>query len=80
MTAYRQQALACAAALSRAGATARPQARHAGCAKILLDNVYAWFVRVERGVYALSEGGKAALVQWKAHLPEATALPAAPAE
>ena len=41
--------------------------------KILLDNVYGWFVRVERGVYALSEGGRAALVRWKAHLPEAMA-------
>jgi hypothetical protein len=46
----------------------------------LLHNVYGWFVRVKRGVYALSESGKAALVQWKAHLPEAMALPAAPAE
>ena len=41
--------------------------------KILLGNVYGWFVRVERGVYALSDGGKAALVRWKAHLPDAAA-------
>ena len=26
--------------------------------KILLRNVYGWFVRVERGVYALSESGQ----------------------
>ena len=70
MTAYRQQALACAAALALKPARPRdlkPNAPDAG--KILLDNVYGWFVRVERGVYALSEGGKAALVRWKSHLP-----------
>jgi hypothetical protein len=38
--------------------------------KILLSNVYGWFVRVERGIYTLSEAGKAALVRWKAHLPD----------
>jgi hypothetical protein len=72
MTAYRQQALACAAVLSRAPARPRdlkgdvPEAP-----KILLRNVYGWFVRVERGLYTLSEAGEAALVRWKAHLPEA---------
>ena len=70
MTAYRQQALACAAAL--AGAPGRPRDLKAAmpdAAKILLSNVYGWFVRVERGVYTLSDGGMAALVRWKAHLP-----------
>ena len=42
-------------------------------AKILLRNVYGWFVRVERGRYALSDSGRAALVLWKAHLPAMTA-------
>ena len=37
--------------------------------KILLRNVYGWFVRVERGLYALSEAGSVALVRWKGHLP-----------
>ena len=37
--------------------------------KILQRNVYGWFVRVERGVNGLTEGGKAALVRWKEHLP-----------
>jgi hypothetical protein len=37
--------------------------------KIQQRNVYGWFVRVERGVYGLTEGGKAALVRWKEHLP-----------
>ena len=71
MTAYRQQALACAAALAQASARPR-DLKHAipDAPKILLSNVYGWFVRVERGVYALSEAGKVALVRWKAHLPE----------
>src|SRR5262249_44034902 len=33
--------------------------------KILLHNVYGWFTRVERGVYALTEAGRAALVRWE---------------
>ncbi len=72
MTAYRQQALACAAALARGPARPRDLKSAApDAAKILLGNVYNWFVRVERGVYGLTEAGKAALVTWKDHLPEA---------
>jgi hypothetical protein len=71
MTAYRQQALACAAALAQAPARPRDlKAAMPDAPKILLRNVYGWFVRVERGVYALSEAGRAALVRWKAHLPD----------
>jgi hypothetical protein len=74
MTAYRQQALACAAALAQAPARPRDlKAAMPDAPKILLRNVYGWFVRVERGVYALSEAGRAALVRWKAHLPDKTA-------
>jgi hypothetical protein len=70
MTAYRQQALACAAQLAKGDAQLRdlrsgvPEA-----AKILQRNVYGWFVRIERGVYALTETGKAALARWRADLP-----------
>ena len=65
MTAYRQQALACAALL-QAG-PGRPRdlravAPEAG--SILLRNVYGWFERAERGVYRLTELGEAALVRW----------------
>ena len=70
MTAYRQQALACAVTLSRA--PARPRDLKSGipdAAKILQRNVYGWFVRVERGLYGLSDAGTAALVRWKAYLP-----------
>lgn len=65
MTAYRQQALACAAALSRGPRRVRdlrPEIPDAP--KILLHNVYGWFDRAERGVYALTEAGHAALKRW----------------
>jgi hypothetical protein len=65
MTAYRQRALACAAALvsgprrTRDLSPAIPDAP-----KILLHNVYGWFVRVRRGAYALTDAGRAALIRW----------------
>ena len=65
MTAYRQQALACAAALVDGPRRAREIKRITPDApKILLRNVYGWFVRVERGLYALTQEGRAALVRW----------------
>lgn len=65
MTAYRQQALACAAALRQAPARPRDlKPAMPDAPKILMRNVYGWFVRVERGVYALSESGRAALLRW----------------
>jgi len=71
MTAYRQQALAVAAALAAAEAAGtvvlRPRDLKAiapDAPKILLHNVYGWFARVERGVYGLTEAGRAALVRW----------------
>ncbi len=71
MTAYRQQSLECAAALARAPARPRDlKAAIPDAPKILLHNVYGWFVRVERGVYSLSEAGRAAIILWKANLPE----------
>jgi len=71
MTAYRQQALACAAALAQAPARPRDlKPAMPDAPKILLGNVYGWFDRVERGIYKLSEAGKSALMQWKEHLPD----------
>jgi len=69
MTAYRQRALDCAAAL--VGAPRRPRELKGSipdAPKILLRNVFGWYVRVERGVYALSGNGVAALQRFKAHL------------
>ncbi|MDE2065043.1 MAG: hypothetical protein KGJ00_21780 [Bradyrhizobium sp.] len=65
MTAYRQQALACASALSRGPCKVRDlRPALPDAAKILLQNVYGWFERVERGVYALTDAGRAALNRW----------------
>ncbi len=65
MTAYRQQALACASALSggpRRVRDLRIDIPDAG--KILLHNVYGWFDRSERGIYVLNDAGRAALKRW----------------
>src|SRR5215813_12085499 len=70
MTAYRQQALACAAALAEGAARPRDlKPTLPDAPKILLRNVYGWFVRVERGTYTLSDSGRAALVRWGAQIP-----------
>ena len=65
MTAYRQQALDCAALLRegpKRPRDLRPVAPDA--AAILLRNVYGWFERVDRGLYQLAEPGHAALQRW----------------
>jgi hypothetical protein len=65
MTAYRQEALACAAALAAGPCSVRAlKATSTDAPKILLGNVYGWFVRIERGIYALTDAGRAALVRW----------------
>ena len=62
MTAYRQRALACAAALGAGEASTRVVANVASDAPaILLRNVYGWFVRVRRGTYRLTPAGHVAL-------------------
>ncbi len=65
MTAYRQQALACAALL-KVG-PGRPRELRAvapDAGSILLRNVYGWFERTGRGVYRLTAVGEAALERW----------------
>lgn len=66
MTAYRQEALRCAARLADGPAALRAirapgDVPHA--ARILQTNVYGWFERVGRGVYALSPRGREALAE-----------------
>lgn len=65
VTAYRQDALICVAFLSRNGqAKAADIAQATGvgnAARILRDDVYGWFQRVERGIYTLSPKGEMAL-------------------
>jgi hypothetical protein len=65
MTAYRQRALACAAALAQGPQRPRDlKASIPDAYKILHRNVYGWFVAVERGVYNLTETGRSALLRW----------------
>jgi hypothetical protein len=65
MTAYRQQALGCASALVAGPMRVRDVRAHVPDAgKILLDNVYGWFERVDRGIYGLSNAGREALQRW----------------
>jgi hypothetical protein len=64
MTAYRQEALSCAAYLRAGPATVRTirsEADAPRAGRILLDDVYGWFERVGRGTYALSPSGRQAL-------------------
>lgn len=65
MTAYRQDALVCAAHLAQVGPCAprvvKATTGVARAATILSRDVYGWFVRVERGVYDLTDAGRAAV-------------------
>ncbi len=65
MTAYRQEALSCAAALAEN--PKRPRDLTSACPnapKILRRNVYGWFARIDRGVYDLTDAGREALKRW----------------
>ena len=65
MTAYRQQALGCAAALVAGPMRVRDlRAGVPEAGKILLANVYGWFERLERGVYGVTDAGREALIRW----------------
>lgn len=65
MTAYRQEALRCAELLAAKGPM-KVAALRAACdapkaAQILQQDVYGWFERVERGVYAITPKGREGL-------------------
>lgn len=67
MTAYRQEALRCATMLADAGEMTLAALRAGGApsaAKIMQRDVYGWFERRGRGVYGLSEGGRAGLARF----------------
>ncbi|MBP0482724.1 DUF2161 domain-containing phosphodiesterase [Sagittula salina] len=68
VTAYRQDALACAAWMVERGACrGRDVAAGAGVARatqVMRDNHYGWFEKVGTGVYALNDAGRVALVHW----------------
>lgn len=65
VTAYRQDAIRCAAHLAGAGPTkGAVVARETGVSRatrMMADNHYGWFERVGTGVYGLTEAGHAAL-------------------
>jgi hypothetical protein len=65
MTAYRQEALRCAELLAVNGPMKVAALRVAGhapkAAQILQQDVYGWFERVERGVYAITPKGREGL-------------------
>ena len=66
MTAYRQQALACAASLAEGPRrTSELRSIVPNAASILLRNFYGWFIRIERGVYKLTSEGSMALARWE---------------
>jgi hypothetical protein len=65
MTAYRQRALLCAAALAEGRERPRDLADCGpDAARILLSNVYGWFERRARGIYGLTPAGEQALARW----------------
>ena len=65
MTAYRQQALVCAASLAQCPRhTSELRSVVPNAPKILLRNVYGWFTQIERGVYDLTPEGATALARW----------------
>jgi hypothetical protein len=79
MTAYRQQALACASELAAGPRRVRDlRQRCPDAGKILLNNVYGWFARADRGIYGLTEAGHAALKRWPQQRLEAGAGAASP--
>jgi hypothetical protein len=70
MTAYRQRALACAAALAEGPRRPRDlKVDIPDAPRILHGNVYGWFVPVAQGVYTLAESGRAALSRWPQSAP-----------
>ncbi|MCE7999921.1 MAG: hypothetical protein HEP70_13755 [Rhodobiaceae bacterium] len=69
MTAYRQDALRCLQVLSEQGPTKAAQvSKESGVEKarrLMADNHYGWFDRVETGIYALSSGGQKATREYQ---------------
>lgn len=68
VTGYRQDALRCAAFLAERGpckgSVVARAVQVATATRIMRDNHYSWFVRVETGVYALTREGTDGLRHW----------------
>lgn len=79
ITAYRENAIQIACYLADAGALQPRQLRALGTGPktlaILRMNVYGWFTRVDRGLYAIAPKGREALAQYPALVQHYRALP-----
>jgi hypothetical protein len=64
VTAYRQDAIRCAGCLAELGpskgATVARQTGVEQATRLMADNHYGWFERVEKGIYALTDKGREA--------------------
>jgi len=73
LTAYRQRCIRIAEYLSNnqstTGAAINKAINEPQATQFLYNNHYAWFDKVERGVYKLSDKGKLELSEWQAHPP-----------
>ena len=67
VTAYRQDAMRCAAFLATEGATkGSVVSKETGvktATRMMADNHYGWFARVDTGIYDLTDTGRAAIAQ-----------------
>ncbi len=68
VTAYRQDALKCAAHLAEHGAVKGSIVAQAtgvsSATRLMYDNHYGWFEKIDKGVYALSDSGIEGLKHW----------------
>ena len=68
VTAYRQDALRCAAFLAGVGTSKGSEVAKAtgvaGATRLMATNHYGWFSRVEKGIYQLTEAGRDGLKHW----------------
>lgn len=68
VTAYRQDALRCAAYLAENGACKGAAVARAAsvphATRLMRDNHYGWFERIENGIYALTDAGTEGLKHW----------------
>lgn len=68
ITAYRQDAIRCARFLAvhgdSKGAKVAEWAEVPTATRLMRDNHYGWFVKVEKGIYALSKAGKKGLADY----------------
>ena len=79
MTAYRQDALRCLGVLDQNGPTKAAEVAKITAVetarRIMADDHYGWFERVDRGVYALTPKGKEAVIAYASDLVELVSVP-----